>query len=107
MPTNFLWEPLVEGNNTEFNFAYISFKRGNEAKEKKAQMHCVIIGLSDYKNDKEKKTFDEKDVIANRKSNAICEVPKIMAENSPIDYNNLKIETDELQLLVKEGLHWL
>ena len=45
-----LWEPLMNENKAEINFAYKTFKWGNEAKGKKAAVHCVIIGFSDCKN---------------------------------------------------------
>lgn len=46
-----------EDNNAEINFAYRPFKWTNEKNGKKAQVHCVIIGFSDYKNGKKKKIF--------------------------------------------------
>ena len=52
-----LWTPLIENNNAEINFAYRPFKWTNEKNGKKAQVHCVIIGFSDYKNGKKKKIF--------------------------------------------------
>ena len=52
-----LWPPLIENNNAEINFAYRSFKWTNEGNERKAHVHCVIIGFSDYKNGKKKKIF--------------------------------------------------
>lgn len=55
-----LWTPLIKENNAIINFAHRTFKWGNEAKGKKAQVHCVIIGFSDYKNNKCKKIFIEK-----------------------------------------------
>lgn len=53
-----LWEPMMKENNTVINFAHRTFKWTNESKSKKAAVHCVIIGFSDYKNNKEKKIYN-------------------------------------------------
>ena len=50
-----LWEPLMKENNTVINFAYRTFKWGNEAKVKKAVVNCIIIGFSDYQTEKRRK----------------------------------------------------
>lgn len=110
-----LWEPLMNKNNTIINFAYRTFKWGNEAKGKKAQVHCVIIGFSDYKNNKEKKIFNltefkkveyinpylvpAQDIMVERRIKPIMVgSPKISAGNNPIDYNFLKINLCEYKI---------
>ena len=109
-----LWQPLMKENNTIINFAHHTFKWGNEAKGKQAQVQCVIIGFSDYKNDKEKKIFDENnlsvanninpylvdapDIMVERRSTPICDVPTMGIGNKPIDggyYLFTKEERDE------------
>ena len=113
-----LWEPLMKENNTIINFAHRSFKWGNEAKGKKAQVHCVIIGFSDYKNNKEKKIFssneskkvehinpylvDSQDVIISAREHPICNVPEMVYGNKPTDGGFLLLNESEKEELVKE-----
>lgn len=97
-----LWNPLIKGNNTVINFAHRTFKWTNESKSKKAAVHCVVIGFSDYKNNKEKKIFksqndfeivdninpylvDAPNVLIERRSTPLCNVPTIGIGNKPID----------------------
>lgn len=96
-----LWTPLIKENNATINFAHRTFKWGNEAKGKKAQVHCVIIGFSDYKNNREKKIFDSdnmqraehinpylvdaQNIMVERRSTPISKVPPIGIGNKPID----------------------
>ena len=110
-----IWPSLF--NNVHINFAYKTFKWGNEAKGKKAAVHCVIIGFSDYKNNKEKKIFDSNtqlkivsninpylvdapNTLIERRNNPISDSPKMLAGNKPVDYNALKIEPSEYKIFV-------
>jgi hypothetical protein len=117
-----LWRTLFNENNAVINFAYRTFKWGNEAKGKKAAVHCVIIGFSDYKNNKEKKIFSEKgelqvvkninpylnDKFANfivRREFSICKgVPNMTKGCQLFDYNNyvFKTEKEYLNFIEKE-----
>ena len=114
-----LWEPLMKENNTIINFAHRTFKWGNEAKGKKAQVHCVIIGFSDYKNNKEKKIFDDNslsianninpylvdapDIMVERRSISICDVSNMVYGNKPTDGGFLLLNEKEKDVLLKEN----
>lgn len=53
-----LWKHLIEDKNLIINFAYRSFVWDNEAKDK-AHVHCVIIGFSIGKGDRNKFIVNE------------------------------------------------
>lgn len=111
-----LWKPLMKENNAEINFAYRTFKWSNESKSKKAAVHCVIIGFSDYFNHKEKKIFDSKvqcenivninpylvnaqNIIVTSREKPICDVPQIGIGNKPIDGGNYLFTKEEKKSL--------
>lgn len=114
-----LWNPLMKEKNTVINFAHRTFKWGNESKGKKAQVHCVIIGFSDYKNNKEKKIFninsfkkakninpyliDAPNVIVERRNTPICNVHRMCFGSMPNDGGNLIINEKEKELIIKEN----
>lgn len=117
--TAILWEPLMKENNTIINFAHRTFKWGNEAKGKQAQVHCVIIGFSDYKDDKEKKIFslneakkvehinpylvEAQDILVERRSTPICDVPEMNKGSQPTDGGFLLLNELEKEELIKEN----
>ena len=88
-------------------------------KGKQAQVHCVIIGFSDYKNDKEKIIFDLNElkkvehinpylldgpnIIVSARSHPICDVPAMTIGNRPTDNGNLLLNEKEKNNLVKEN----
>ena len=100
-------------------FVLRTFKWGNEAKGKKAQVHCVIIGFSDYKNNKEKKIFDDNslsianninpylvdapDIIVERRKFPICDVPELKLGNLSRDGGNLILEEEEKNQIINEN----
>lgn len=115
-----LWKPIIKENSTIINFAQRTFKWNNEAKGKKAAVHCVIIGFSDYKNSKEKKIFDSEgnlsivqninpylvdapNTLIERKNYPICKVPNIRKGNLPGDGGNLILNEKEKELILKEN----
>ena len=114
-----LWEPLMKENNAEINFAYKTFKWGNEAKGKKAAVHCVIIGFSDCKNGKPKKIFysdksknakeinpyltDAPNITVTSRSQPICDAPAMAIGNRPTDNGNLLLNEKERNEIVKEN----
>lgn len=113
-----LWEPLMKENKAEINFAYKTFKWGNEAKGKKAAVHCVIIGFSDCKNGKPKKIFysdnfkdakginpyltDAPNIIVSARSSPICEVPKMILGSMPRDNGALLLNEEEKEELIEK-----
>lgn len=112
-----LWTPLIKENNATINFAHRTFKWGNEAKGKKAQVHCVIIGFSDYKNNREKKIFDSnkpkkidyispylintQDIIVTAREHPICDVPEMNKGSQPTDGGNLLLSEDERNQIIR------
>ena len=100
-------------------FVLRTFKWGNEAKGKKAQVHCVIIGFSDYKNSKEKKIFhdnilsianninpylvDAPDIMVERRSIPICNISNMVYGNKPTDGGFLLLNEEEKNELVKDN----
>ena len=114
-----LWKPLMKENNAEINFAYRTFKWSNESKSKKAAVHCVIIGFSDYFNHKEKKIFGSKvqcenivninpylvnaqNIIVTSREKPICDVPQIGIGNKPIDGGNYLFTKEEKEKFIKK-----
>lgn len=115
-----LWEPLMKENNTIINFAHRTFKWGNEAKGKKAQVHCVIIGFSDYKNGSKKKIFDSNnntllvevinpylnnnpiEIITMRQTPICEEIPKINKGSHPTDNGNYIFLENEMKAFIKK-----
>lgn len=115
-----LWKPLMKENNTVINFAHRTFKWTNEAKGKKAAVHCVIIGFSDYKNNKEKKIFKSQNdfavvsninpylvnadnVLITNNSDPICDVPKMHFGSMPRDGGHLSLSEEEREAIIKDS----
>lgn len=114
-----LWTPLIKENNATINFAHRTFKWGNEAKGKKAQVHCVIIGFSDYKNNKEKKIFDSnkpkkidyispylidaQDVVVTARKQPMCNVPEMNKGSQPTDGGFLLLNETEKEEIIKKS----
>lgn len=107
-----LWKPLFEAG-VHFDFAYRTFKWGNEAKFK-AHVHCVIIGFSTAQSKKERVIYnserpiivkninayllDAENIFIESRSKSLCDVPQIGIGNKPIDggfYLFTKEEKDE------------
>ena len=115
-----LWSPLMKENNTIINFAYRTFKWSNESTSKKAAVHCVIIGFSNYRNNKEKKLFNSKndfDIVKNinpylidadnilvvNRNNPICDVPKMKSGSMPRDGGNFSLNDEEKSEIIKSN----
>lgn len=125
-----LWQYLLQRFSIKIHFAHRTFKWGNEAKGN-AAVYCVIIGFGtqeiskkyifdyeDIKGDPEviqakninPYLVDAKNVIITRKSNPICDVPKMSFGNMPLDGGHLLLSDDEKNdLVLKEplSLKWL
>ena len=109
-----LWKNL---KGIHIDFAYRTFKWESES-NKKAQVHVVIIGFSSLQNDKSKIIFngDEQQIATNingylidapnvfieRRSDPICDVPKMITGNRPADGGNLIIEAEDYDEFVKK-----
>jgi len=120
-----LWKPLFEKGKVIINFAYRTFKWGNEARGK-AAVHCVIIGFSIYETKRKKVIFesdgteiiakninpylvDAVNVFVESRTKPICDVPPIGIGNKPIDGGNYLFtehERDDFLKLEPQAKKW-
>ena len=116
-----LWGEMINKLGVKIHFAHTTFKWSNEAKGK-AAVYCVIIGYANF-DTKSKKLFtysdikgepseisvkninpylaNAEDLIIERRSQPICNIPKMAFGNMPLDGGNLiidNIEKDEFLL---------
>ncbi len=114
-----VWKPIFERFEIHFDFAYRTFKWGNEGTKKNmAAVHCVIIGFSSADTQKEKKIFinekqyitaknispyliDSDNVWIESRSKPICNVPFMTTGNRPADGGHLIIEADDYENFIK------
>ncbi|KMT21611.1 DNA methyltransferase [Clostridium cylindrosporum] len=106
-----LWRVLFEKYNIHIDFAYRTFKWGNEAKGK-AAVHCVIIGFSSSKIFSNMRIFLEDEtviyaeninpylvnadnVFIESRKKAICNVPTMCLGNMPNDGGYLLFSDEE------------
>jgi hypothetical protein len=118
-----LWKTLLGIYHIHIHFAHRTFKWSNEAKGN-AAVYCVILGFANF-NTPNKSIFeyddiigephkikvqninpyliDGRDIIVNKKSLPICNVPKMSFGNMPLDGGNLILSNEEKSsLIVKE-----
>ena len=121
--TSILWGQMLNKYNIKIHSAHRTFKWSNEAKGN-AAVYCVIIGFANY-DTTNKSIFDyedikgeahelkakninpylvdAKDILIFKRTNPVCEVPKIKFGNQPIDGGWLILDEKEKNLaLVKE-----
>ena len=109
--TSILWKPLIKDIGMHIIFAHRTFRWDSEANAK-AHVHCIIVGFADkkvsankvlYYSNGAKKYVDSinaylysgDDVFVIPISKPICNVPKIIAGNKPVDGDFLKIEKED------------
>ena len=107
------WEPLYKRFGIHIDFAYRTFKWGNEASDQ-AAVHVVIIGFSQSITYKEKRIFNPDDTVTaatnispylidsplvfiQSRSKPLCNVPPMLTGNRPADGGNLIIEEKDYQ----------
>lgn len=112
------WLPLYDRFGIHIDFAYRTFKWGNEATDQ-AAVHVVIIGFSTAPNYKEKKIFnqDESVIIANNispylidaplifiesRNKPLCNIPEMVTGNRPADGGALIIKQEEYDEFIKK-----
>ena len=111
-----LWSFLFE-KGMQIVFAYKTFIWNSEAKEK-AAVHCVIVGFTyakgfskyifqDNRVANEAKNInqyliDAPNIIVTPRTKPICNVPKIIAGNKPVDGDFLKIEKKDYPEFIKK-----
>ncbi len=106
-----VWKPLYEIFNIHINFAYRTFKWGNEASSN-ALVYCVIIGYGNC--DKARKLLYEDgkvsevkninayllpadDILVESRKKPICNIPEIGIGNQPIDGGHYLFTEEEMQ----------
>jgi hypothetical protein len=113
--TSILWGQMLNKYKIKIHFAHRTFKWSNEAKGN-AAVYCIIVGFANYDtNNKiifeyedikgeahELKVknispylIDSKDILINKKSNPICDVPVIFKGNQPTDGGFLILSEEE------------
>lgn len=121
--TAILWGQMLTKYGVKIHFAHKTFKWSNEAKGN-AAVYCIIVGFANFET-KNKVLFeyedikgvpqaiqvkninpylvDAKDIFIEKKTNAICNVPKIKFGNQPIDGGWLILDKDEkIEAIAKE-----
>ncbi|MBU6220350.1 MAG: N-6 DNA methylase, partial [Bacteroidetes bacterium] len=113
--TSILWGQMLNKYNIKIHFAHRTFKWSNEAKGN-AAVYCVIIGFANF-DTPNKSIFEYEDIkgeaheikvkninpylteginiLINKKSNPICNVPQIFKGNQPTDGGYLILSKDE------------
>lgn len=115
LQTGILWGQMQNKYNIKIHFAHRTFKWSNEAKGN-AAVYCVIIGFANF--DSSNKIIyeyedikgephelkakninpylvDAKDLIINKSSNPICNVPQMNFGNMPADGGEFLFTTEE------------
>ncbi len=121
--TSILWGQMLNKYKIKIHFAHRTFKWSNEAKGN-AAVYCVIIGFANF-DTTNKSIFeyedikgeahevkakninpylvDAKDILINKNSNPICNVPKMSFGNMPLDGGHLLLsDEDKNEFLLKE-----
>lgn len=118
--TNLLWGLLQNKYGIKIHFAHRTFKWNNEAKGN-AAVYCVIVGFANY-DTYNKSIFeyedikgeaheikakninayliDAKDILVEKKTKPICNVPNIIKGNYYAKSEGLIIEEEDLEYLV-------
>lgn len=115
--TSILWGQLLNVYNIKIHFAHRTFKWSNEAKGN-AAVYCVIVGFAnfdgkhkfiyDYEDIKGEPhevnvkninpyLVDAKNILITKRSNPLCDVPKMSFGNMPLDGGNLLLSDNEKQ----------
>ena len=115
-----LWKPILKDLECQINFAYRTFIWNNEAKGK-AQVHCIIVGFSNKKNEvKEKKIIlkdgeivkveningyliDEEDIFIEASKKPINNKNLIIFGNMANDNGNLILSPEEKEEAIKNN----
>ena len=120
MQVQLVWQKLVEEKHLQFDFAYRSFKWGNDATND-AQVYVVIIGFNCKPNNKTKYIYDQnkvikcshingyllagKDIFIHNRSKPLCKVAIMDCGSKPTDGGNLLLnEKEKEKLITKEPL---
>jgi hypothetical protein len=113
--TSILWGHLLYNYNIKLHFAHRTFKWSNEARGN-AAVYCIIIGFANY-DTSNKSLFeyenikgepheikvkninpylvDARDILINKRSDPICDVPQMNFGNMPNDGGNFLFTSEE------------
>ncbi|MCF8407845.1 MAG: class I SAM-dependent DNA methyltransferase [Crocinitomicaceae bacterium] len=118
--TSILWGTLLNKYNIKIHFAHRTFKWSNEAKGN-AAVYCVIVGFANFEipnksifeyedikgeaHELKVKNInpylvDAKDILSSKRTNPICDVPKMSFGNMPLDGGNLILSNEEKEKLI-------
>jgi hypothetical protein len=119
--TSILWGQMLNKYKIKIHFAHRTFKWSNEAKGN-AAVYCVIVGFANF-DTTEKRIFeyedikgeaheikakninpylvDAKDILITKRTNPLCNVPKIKFGNQPIDGGWLILDEAEKTEAIK------
>jgi hypothetical protein len=119
--TSILWERMLVKYNIKIHFAHHTFKWSNEAKGN-AAVYCVIIGFANF-DTQNKSIFeyenikgeahevkakninpylvDAKDILIEKRTVPLCNVPKKSFGNMPLDGGHLLLSDEEKQEFLK------
>jgi hypothetical protein len=113
--TSILWGQMLNKFGIKIHFAHRTFRWSNEAKGN-AAVYCIIVGFAnfdtnnksifEYENIKGEAheikakninayLIDAKDIFVEKRTKALCNVPKIKFGNQPIDGGWLILDEDE------------
>ena len=121
--TSILWGQMIEKYNIKIHFAHRTFKWSNEAKGK-AAVYCVIIGFANYDTN-HKSIFeyedikgeaheikakninpylvDAKDLLINKRTTPLCNIPKMSFGNMPLDGGHLLLsDVEKNEFIINE-----
>jgi hypothetical protein len=120
--TSILWGQMLNKYNIKIHFAHRTFKWSNEAKGN-AAVSCIIVGFANFDTNN-KSIFeyedikgeaheikakninpylvDAKDILMTKRTNPLCDVPKLSFGNMPLDGGYLLLSNEEYIELVKK-----
>lgn len=112
-----LWRKLHDIYNVEIEFAHTAFIWNSEASIK-AAVHCVIVGFNSSLNKKKILFLGDRYKIVNSispylmegefitvksRTTPICDVPKLILGNRPLDGQNLLLSQEEYDNIVEKN----
>ncbi len=113
---SYLWKPLFR-RGMHIDFAHQTFRWDSEA-SKKAQVHCIIIGFSHAKSNREKLIYssgtpkiakningyliDADNIFIDRRTKPICKVPPMVTGNRQADGGHLTLSKEEKEFLISK-----
>ena len=120
--TSILWGQMINKHGVIIHFAHRTFKWSNEAKGN-AAVYCIIIGFANF-DSTNKRLFeyedikgeaheikakninpylvDAKNILIDKNTNPICNVPKMSFGNMPLDGGHLLLSDDEKMDFIKK-----